>query len=589
MNQAARKTNIIILTYNKLDYTQLCVSSIRRFTKPGTYRMIIVDNASTDGTREWLADQTDIITIFNENNLGFPKGCNQGIKLTQEEDVLLLNNDVVVTENWLELLQSCLYSSPDIGAVGPSYNGDSEIDDAYHTIDEMLKISANLNRDDSSKWEPRLKLIGFAMLIKNEVIKKVGLLDEQFSPGNCEDTDYSFRIIQQGYKILFCKNVFIHHFGSISFGDSPEQYNELLVKNRGKFLNKWGFASHRHSNIRRELISLIDRGPEDDFDVLDVGCACGATLLQIGYQYPAARLFGVERNPQAAEIASTVAEVQVADVEVELPYLDHSFDYILLGSVVEELVNPLKVLNGLRKLLKPGGVILAGIANVMHYSVFSQLFKGSWNYTDAGPLSGENLRFYTLTDAMNLFSSAGMNQVQYYPQQYEPTMEIINWVDQLAGFANIPNKEQLLVHEYLFRVTVTAGAERLTGPLQAVSQQIEVETNLVFLSELVQSGETDMEQLLQAIGNLDTVDNKILLYNLLATSFYKSGLYNDVIPLLNAALELDSTDQTTLYNYAFILNQVGAHEQALLYLNGIADKDQDTRQLLASVQKSLDR
>jgi tetratricopeptide (TPR) repeat protein len=103
------KTSIVILTYNNLDYNKLCIESIRKYTKEGTYEIIVVDNHSTDGTVEWLKKQRDVKIILNGENLGFPKGCNQGIEIADEaNDILLLNNDTIVTPNWLINLKKCL-------------------------------------------------------------------------------------------------------------------------------------------------------------------------------------------------------------------------------------------------------------------------------------------------------------------------------------------------------------------------------------------------------------------------------------------------------------------------------------------------
>lgn len=115
-------TSIVILTHNKLDYTKLCIESIRTYTKPDQYELIVVDNASTDGTVAWLRGQPDIKVVWNQHNEGFPRGCNQGIEISTGDNILLLNNDTVVTANWLEQLTTALYSSDEIGAVGPATN-----------------------------------------------------------------------------------------------------------------------------------------------------------------------------------------------------------------------------------------------------------------------------------------------------------------------------------------------------------------------------------------------------------------------------------------------------------------------------------
>lgn len=118
-----RKTAIIILTFNNFKYTKDCIESIRHYTQKGTYELIVVDNNSADETREWLLGQPDILLKLNDQNEGFPKGCNIGIGMAQpDSDILLLNNDTIVTPNWLENLRTCLYSNDQIGAVGAVSN-----------------------------------------------------------------------------------------------------------------------------------------------------------------------------------------------------------------------------------------------------------------------------------------------------------------------------------------------------------------------------------------------------------------------------------------------------------------------------------
>ncbi len=118
-------TSIVILTCNALKYTQECVASIEKFT-PEAHEIIFVDNNSIDGTVKWLnklaKENARYKLIQNSENMGFAKGCNQGIEVASGEYILLLNNDVVVTEEWLSGMLECLNSSPDIGIVGPMTN-----------------------------------------------------------------------------------------------------------------------------------------------------------------------------------------------------------------------------------------------------------------------------------------------------------------------------------------------------------------------------------------------------------------------------------------------------------------------------------
>ena len=111
------KTSIIILSYNTLELLQLCIESIRTYTEAGTYEIIVVENASEDGSAAWLRAQKDLVCIYNEENQGFPKGCNQGLKIASGTELLLLNSDVIVTKDWLENMRRALYSASSVGAV----------------------------------------------------------------------------------------------------------------------------------------------------------------------------------------------------------------------------------------------------------------------------------------------------------------------------------------------------------------------------------------------------------------------------------------------------------------------------------------
>jgi len=140
-----RKTSIIILTYNNLMYNNKCVDSIRKYTKEDSYEMIVVDNNSTDGTREWLMEQNDIKAILNDENVGFPKGCNIGIAAADKEnDILLLNNDTVVTPRWLDNLKTCIYSDDKVGATASITNNCSNyqaISVPYSDLKDMISFA----------------------------------------------------------------------------------------------------------------------------------------------------------------------------------------------------------------------------------------------------------------------------------------------------------------------------------------------------------------------------------------------------------------------------------------------------------------
>ena len=360
------KTSIIILTDNQLECTQNCLKNIQKYTEPAQYEIIIVANKSTDETVEWLGRQSDLKVIYNEQIVGFPQGYNQGIALATGDNILLLRNDVVVTDGWLSNLINCLYSQLDIGAVAPITNiGDYYqarwVD--YKNMEEMQVYAKNHNQPNPLVWEERLKLTGCCMLIKKNIMAIIGGLDEQFTPGGLR-SGCSIRIRLAGYQTFAVQRYFVHNSGH------PPHNQD----NRHKFVAKWGFDPVYSTFIRQEIIDLIDKPHHSPLNILEIGCACGGTLLQIKNIYKNAKLAGIEFNEQAAVSAKMFADVIAADIEkTALPYPPEHFDYIILADVLEHLVDPWQALENIQPFLKPDGQILASIPNVMHFSVIRSL------------------------------------------------------------------------------------------------------------------------------------------------------------------------------------------------------------------------
>jgi GT2 family glycosyltransferase len=247
------KASIIILTYNNLDYTRQCLESISAKTAYPSYEIIIVDNASTDGTVEFLQDYAashpNFQLVLNGENRGFATGNNQGIAASTGEYIVFLNNDTVVTQGWLSGLISHM-RDPAVGAVGPVTNSagnESKIGADYSEIsglDNFARRYRQAHAGDS--FEIRMLAL-FCMLVRRSVIDQVGLLDERFEVGMYEDDDFSLRIRQKGFRILCAEDVYIHHWGSVSFSQlEAERYQRLHLENRKKFEEKWGTEWQPH-------------------------------------------------------------------------------------------------------------------------------------------------------------------------------------------------------------------------------------------------------------------------------------------------------------------------------------------------------
>ncbi|CAG9622713.1 Ubiquinone biosynthesis O-methyltransferase, mitochondrial [Sutcliffiella rhizosphaerae] len=399
------KTSIIILTYNQLHLTKQCLKSIIKNTQQKDLEIIVIDNGSSDGTIDYLKSIPHLEIISNGKNLGFAKGCNQGLDIATGDQILFLNNDTIVTKNWLESMKSLLYSDEKIGMVGPVSNyvsGSQQIHVDYTNIDEVQDFASGYCESNAGKSRRVLRLVGFCLLVKKEVMKKIGKFDESFGYGSFEDDDLCLRALNSGYQLRVALDSFVHHHGHATFiGNQDIDIHHLYSINRKKFIDKWKVDLTYFFHSRPEIIELVPLGAKK---ILDIGCGAGAVGMEL-LNRQSCKLYGVELNSFIGSIANQHYErVDTIDVEtLDLPYTPNSFDTIILADVLEHLKNPWNIIEELSVYLKPSGSLICSIPNISHAEALFPLIQGDWNYVDAGILDRTHLRFFTPKTVQTLF------------------------------------------------------------------------------------------------------------------------------------------------------------------------------------------
>jgi len=278
-------TSIIVLCFNGLDYTRQCLESVEAFT-PEPHEIILVDNGSTDGTRAFLEEfaktHEHVRLVLNEENLGYAAGNNQAIRLAEGDYVVLLNNDVVVTEGWLRGMIRHMERDKDVGMVGPvsnSVSGRQLVHGASYGRDmqRMHEFASQVRKRNAHRAEPFMRLVGFCLLVKKEVLDIIGGLDEGYLTGNYEDDDLCIRSVAAGYKNLIAHDVFVHHYGSMTFKVNSLDHRRTMDANLAYFLKKWeGVVSLVSDDVYRlhldkaAQVSLLNRWGEAAFQEGDV-------------------------------------------------------------------------------------------------------------------------------------------------------------------------------------------------------------------------------------------------------------------------------------------------------------------------------
>jgi GT2 family glycosyltransferase len=239
-------TSIIVPCFNQRAFTQVCFQELDRHTRPD-WELIVVDNGSTDDTAGYLARLRDelrvpVTVITNAVNLGFPRAINQGLDAARGDYLVLLNNDAVVTANWLDQLIALTRAQTGlpghtrgIGLAGPMTNFASPpqlIESVpYRDLQEMESFARDWGHEHRGQWFTVSKLSGFCLLMTRAVHEAVGGLDARFGLGLFDDDDLAMRARRAGFELAVAHDLFVHHFGSRTFQGNGIDAARLLDEN----------------------------------------------------------------------------------------------------------------------------------------------------------------------------------------------------------------------------------------------------------------------------------------------------------------------------------------------------------------------
>jgi len=244
---------IIIVTWNSDKWIKRCLDSILATSGDLKIEIIVVDNFSKDKTLEILKVYgSQVKLIQNSSNLGYAKGCNQGLKIARGNYVLLLNPDTEIKENSLQKMLDFMENTPESGALGPQL------------VDFEGQIQPSCRRFPNYKlllWElsglsrlcPKSKIfgawkmgdfdfkntrkveqpMGSALFLRKKVIDQIGLMDERFFLFY-NDVDFCYRIKNVGWKIYFYPEAKISHSKGASTGQV--KVKKIILSHWGHFL-----------------------------------------------------------------------------------------------------------------------------------------------------------------------------------------------------------------------------------------------------------------------------------------------------------------------------------------------------------------
>lgn len=257
--------SVVILNYNGRGYLASCVRSVLMSDYPAI-EVIVVDNASTDGSVETLRDEfggdARLTLIRNTSNLFFAGGNNAGMRAAKGDYIVVLNNDTEVEKDWLKHLAAAM-QSPAVGACQPKmmfYDQPTLIDNVGGLIDRFGYTHGKAScQEDRGQYDASDEIFfagGAALAVKKSVLDEVGLFDEDFAL-HWEDVDLCWRIRLRGYSVRSVPLARVYHKISLTFKQLGEQKNILasyhIRKNRiAGLIKNYGWY-----NLARSLPVLL--------------------------------------------------------------------------------------------------------------------------------------------------------------------------------------------------------------------------------------------------------------------------------------------------------------------------------------------
>lgn len=378
--------SIVLLAYNKLNYTKMCVESIYKYTNHIDFEFIVVNNASSDGTREYFDGLPENARpIHLAKNLGAVGGFNEGMKVARGRYTACVCNDFIFTPRWLDNLLTCIESDPAIGYVSPgaSYISNfQQINGVYSNIDEMLEFAEQYNHSDPRKWEERVRLMPCVLMARTELLSTVGYYDPGYYYGEFADDDISFRIRRSGYKLVFCRDTFTYHFGSVTVRNDQIHNNSFQV-GRDFFKEKFGVDSWLDSMYNPGLLNTLSISSGDySVPILGINAKCGGNPLQLknmlkerGINEIVVTNYCLDEKYKAdlLTVSDLVVEGQLNEISALLE--SKTYKYIVLEHSAEVFVKHPELARQLALILEKGGELVISLSynEIDENSVFANL------------------------------------------------------------------------------------------------------------------------------------------------------------------------------------------------------------------------
>ena len=291
-------TSVVMVARDNLAVTTQCLASIYAHTHR-SFEVVLVDNGSTEDLRGLVARlrarHGNITWLRNPGDVGYAQACNQGLAAARGEYLAILHNDVVVTPGWLSRQLALMALHPTIGLTGPALSSGSGLQSVsmknYRNLDDLPLFAESWAVNHAGEHAVTMPLSGACLVMKRQVVSRIGGLDSAFGSAIHTDDDFCVRAQRAGYRLAVAYDAFVYHRGAATWKALGLDRAAAAEEAWRAFCRKWAVAagaklgaavreaSAQRFDPARDRIPLTSGQPGGDgFAVAPAGAARGAPV-----------------------------------------------------------------------------------------------------------------------------------------------------------------------------------------------------------------------------------------------------------------------------------------------------------------------
>lgn len=383
----------VVIGYNKLDYTKMCVESLlRNIPEELNYELILVNHGSSDGTREYFESIRPTKQLDIAVNGG---GLDAVRRIWESRFAVIISNDIVITHNTVQNMLACIQSDPQIAWVVPTTPNTSNfqtIPVQYHSWEELEAFAKSNNQTNPFRWEQRTRLCDpIAVWRTAAFCGKDGVFDNSYLGAASEiafpDDRRAVLLRRKGYKMMLAKDAYCHHFGSVTIKDDVAKETEAGLYYRGREaffrtfgIDPWGLGFCFDAAFMQRVVDENHA----HIEILGINCGIGSNSLKIKEQLKEywhntdTKLWNIADDPKFIPDLKGVSDetVKVASIKEFQTFLEgKTFQYIVWEAPFLDAYPFKIVLNTCCKSISFGGKLFLKTTEQSKRMIFQMQFE----------------------------------------------------------------------------------------------------------------------------------------------------------------------------------------------------------------------